>query len=195
MPEKVTHGDTYTHSDESSRTEIGLAKGEGLAYGAALEYLTRVEASDWGEKNAGDYVVAYSIEDAEDLYHMRDGRLEWHQPEKENCHLEIAVRNAADGRFLPCLTVQATLVDADGSTIGSHPMPFLWHPWIYHYGRNWVVPHDGRYTMKIHIDVPTFPRHDRINGDRFREPVDLEFAVNIKTGRKISTDLFMAPGH
>lgn len=186
MAEQVTHGKHYARSDESSVTEIGIAKAEGVAYGAALEYLTKVEASDSGETRAGDYTVAYSIENAEGMYHMEDGRLVWHDPAEENCHLEIAVRNAADGRFVPCLKIQATVSEPSGEVIGSHEMPFLWHPWIYHYGRNWVIPHDGAYTLRVHIDAPTFPRHDLRNGDRFAEAVDVEFAVTIKTGRKIS---------
>ena len=185
MAEK-THGDNYARSEESSVPEIGLAKAEGAAYGAALQYLTMLEASDSGVKDAGDYVVAYSIEEAEGLYHMRDGRLEWHEPREENCHVEIAVRNAADGRFIPCLTVRATLTDANGASIGSHEMPFLWHPWVYHYGRNWVVPHDGKYRLQVQIEAPAFPRHDRKNGDRFSTAVNVEFAVNIKTGRKLT---------
>lgn len=186
MPQNVTHGDTYGKSDESSITEIGLAKVEGAAYGAAVEYLTRMEASDFGETTAGDYIIAYSFEDAEGMYHAHKGKLEWRNPSEENCHMEIVVRNAADGRFIPCLSVKATLSERGGPVIGTHEIPFLWHPWIYHYGRNWTVPHDGDYHLKVHVDAPTFSRHDKRNGDRFREPVDVEFDVKIKTGRKLS---------
>lgn len=187
MAERVTHGEHYAQSDESSLPEIGIAKAEGIAYGAALEYLTKVEASDAGQKNVGDYIVAYAIEDAEGMYHARDGRLEWHDPREENCHLEISVRNAADGRFIPCLNVKATLIEAKtGREIGSHEIPFLWHPWVYHYGRNWVVPSDGTYHLRVHIDEPAFSRHDFRNGDRFREAVDVEFEIQIKRGQKLS---------
>lgn len=184
--ERITHGDTYARSDESSLAEIGVGKAEGLAYGAALQYLSKLEASDAGEKQVGDFLIAYSIEKAEGLYHMRDGTLVWHEPTEENCHVEVAVRNAADGRFLPCLTVRATLTDEAGALIGSYEMPFLWHPWVYHYGRNWVVPHDGKYRLKIHIDPPQFPRHDLKNGKRFAAPVETNFEIEIKTGRKTS---------
>lgn len=188
MADNTTHSDAYEISDESGLLEIGVSKAEGVAYGAALKYLTKMEASDSGEMNAGDYTVPYSLEDAEGLYHIRNGRLEWHKPREENCHVEIVVRNAAmDGSF-PWLVVQATFTDANGTTIGSHEMPFLWHPWVYHHGRNRVVPHNGRYSMKVHIDAPTFPRHDRKNGRQFASPVDVDFEVTIKTGRKLSRD-------
>jgi hypothetical protein len=93
-----------------------------------------MEASDSGVRTVGDYIVGYSIKDAE-VYHLRNGSLEWQEPVDENCHLEIVVRDASDGRFLPGLTMFATLHEANGSQIGSYPIPFLWHPWIYHYGR------------------------------------------------------------
>lgn len=186
MADKHTHGGELNKSDESSRPEIVVGAGEGKAYGAALTYLSKMEASDSGEQSAGDYVVAYAIEDAEGLYHMRNGQLQWVEHQEENCHIEVAVRSAADGRFLPGLKVTATLLSADGKELGTNQLPFLWHPWIYHYGRNWSVPADGTYTLRIHIDVPEFPRHDRVNGKRFQQPVDVQFTVQIKTGRKVS---------
>jgi uncharacterized protein involved in high-affinity Fe2+ transport len=187
MAETITHGDNYARSDESTMAEIGIGKAEGAAYGAALQYLAKMEASDSGEREIGDYVIAYSIEEAEGMYEPTGAQLQWHDPEKENCHMEIAVRNAADGRFVPCLKVQATLTDVNGAKIGTHEIPFLWHPWVYHYGRNWVVPHDGAYRLQVHIDAPTFSRHDKKNGHRFATAVDVEFDVKIKTGRKISS--------
>ena len=181
---KTTHGSQTATSDESSVTELTVGKLEGKAYGAALSYLTTMEASDSGHADVQDYVVAYSFEEAEGLYHMEDGALVWHEPEEENCHIEIAVRSASDGRFVPSLSVTATLRYPDGTEVCNFDLPFLWHPWVYHYNRNCVVPEDGRYYLKVEIAPPTFPRHDRVNGKRFAEPVSVDFEVNIKTGCK-----------
>ena len=183
---ETTEGKNLNKSGESSRTEIVVGKGEGLAFGVALEYLTKMEATDSGETQAGDYIIAYSIEEAEGLYWKENGKLVWHDPVEENCHLEIVVRNASDGRFLPSLTVQATLAEFHGNIIGRYDMPFLWHPWVYHYGRNCKVPQSGNYKLTVRVESPDFPRHDRINGKRFMEPVTVDFEINIKTGRKIS---------
>ena len=69
--------------------------------------------------------------------------------------------------------------------IGTHHQPFVWHPWLYHYGRNWRVPGDGEYILRIRIEAPEFPRHDRVNGRRYATPVDGEFpGVMITTGQK-----------
>jgi hypothetical protein len=102
-------------------------------------------------------------------------RVAWRDPEDENVHLEVSVRDRADGRFVPGLRVTATLTAPGGDTVGPVELPLLWHPMLYHYGRNLTAPADGQYTLPVHIDPPTFMRHDEVNGRRFAEPVDVEF--------------------
>jgi hypothetical protein len=46
---------------------------------------------------------------------------------------------------------------------------------IYHYGRNWVVPSGGAYTLRARVEPPTFMRHDEVNGRRLTEPVELAY--------------------
>ncbi|NIR39994.1 MAG: hypothetical protein GWN07_29510 [Actinobacteria bacterium] len=172
-------------SDEATDAALKLARDQGDAMERALKHMTEEEATDGGEQHAGDYRVGYAVEKAEGLYHMRDGHLRWEEPTDENVHVEVSVRDAADGRFIPGLTVHATLIDPDGQEVGTHTQPFLWHPWLYHYGRNWRVPGDGAYTLRVRVDAPTFHRHDRINGDRYADPVEVEFrGVRIVTGQK-----------
>lgn len=172
-------------SDEATAEQLHLGRTQGDAFERALEHMMKQVAADGSEIVAGDYRVGYAVEEAEGLYFPRDGHLEWVEPETENVHVEVSVRDSADGRFLPGLVVQATLIDRDGREIGSHRQPFLWHPWLYHYGRNWTVPGDGTYTLRVRIEPPDFPRHDRVNGRRFLMPVEVEFdEVSIRTGRK-----------
>lgn len=174
-------------SDEADREQLRLAREQGDALQRAIDEMTESEAHDGGEKRAGDYLIGYAVEEAEGLYRLEDGELRWHEPEEENVHVEVAVRDGADGRFIPGLEVHATLVGSDGREVGTHRQPFLWHPWLYHYGRNWTVPTDGEYALKVRVETPDFPRHDKKNGKRFAEPVEVEFeGVNIKTGRKKS---------
>lgn len=83
---------------------------------------------------------------------------------------------------MPGLQVWLTVLDADGNEIGVHRQKLLWHPWRYHYGRNWKLPGDGKYTFRVYIPAPDFPRHDQKNGKRFAESVWAEFTeVKIKT--------------
>ncbi|MEJ2707382.1 MAG: iron transporter [Anaerolineales bacterium] len=162
-------------SDEAQRDELNMARGQGDQYARALNHMAQEVAYEGGEKPAGDYIVSYAVEEAEGMYHLRNGDLEWEEPEDENTHIEIAVRDGSDNRFIPALDVTLTVIDQNGEEIGQHRQPFLWHPWLYHYGRNWNIPGEGEYTLKIRIEAPPFPRHDRENGLRFVEPVEVEF--------------------
>ena len=172
-------------SDEAEEKTLQMAREQGKALERALKYMTEEEAHDGGEKRAGDFLVGYAVEEAEGMYEMRDGTLEWKEPEEENVHVEVSVRDAGDGRFIPGLSVNATLIDAQGNEVGTYRQPYLWHPWLYHYGRNWTVPGDGEYTLRVRVEAPNFARHDKINGKRFQEDVEVEFArVKIKTGQK-----------
>ena len=171
-------------SDEATAEHLQLAKAQGDALEGALEAMFGMDQHS-RERRAGDYLVACITEEAEGLYHLRNGELEWQEPQDENVHLEVSVRDGADGRLIPGLTIAATLIDDHGKEIGTRLLPFLWHPWLFHYGANWHVPGDGDYTIRLQIAAPTFPRHDKINGKRYAESVAVEFEnVAIKTGQK-----------
>jgi Fe2+ transport protein len=171
-------------TSEADATQLDLARAEGEAYGRSLDHMVGHVAHGGGVREAGEYLVGYAVEEAEGMYEWRDGELAWHGPGDDNVHVEIAVRDASDGRFVPCLTVHVTLVDPDGNEVGTHEQPLLWHPMIYHYGRNWRVPRDGRYTLRARIEPPTFMRHDEVNGVRFTDVVEVEFTdVDIRRGQ------------
>jgi uncharacterized protein involved in high-affinity Fe2+ transport len=169
-------------TDEADAKQLELAREQGESYKRALEHMANVVAHDGGTQEAGEYLIGYAVEEAEGMYMWEDGELHWREPEDENLHVEIAVCDGSDGRFVPCLTVTGTLIDPDGNEVGSHEHPMLWHPMLYHYGRNWKVPADGRYTLKVRVDPPTFMRHDEVNGCRFKEPVETTFE-NVKVER------------
>ncbi len=172
-------------SDEVDDRQLDLAREEGAAYQRSLEYMIEEVANTGKKKRAGDYIVAIAQEAAEGMYHLlRDGELVWKEPDDENCHIEISVCSAADQRFIPALDIEATLVSRDGETIGPFPVPFLWHPGLYHYGANVTVPGDGTYTARVVIEPARFARHDRTNGKRFANRVELEFTdIAITVGR------------
>lgn len=173
-------------SDEANSEQLQIAKEQGDAMQHAVKTMTEREAQGQAQQ-AGDYLIGYAVEEAEGMYHLRDGKLQWQNPQDENVHVEVVVCDGADKRFIPYLTVHATLIDDQGQEVGTHLQPFLWHPWLFHYGRNWRVPSAGEYTLRVRVEVPDFPRHDKTNGDRYTEPVEVEFAgVQIETGQKNS---------
>ena len=172
-------------SGEAKPQELEMAREQGKTYVTALKHMANEVAYSGGEKKVGNYVVAYAVENAEGMYHLQNGELVWKAPQKENCHIEISVRDGADDRFIPGLKVTVTVLDANGKEIGRNQQEFLWHPWLYHYGRNWEVPGNGKYSIKAEIEAPDFMRHDKKNGLRFEDDVQVVFEnVNIKTGKK-----------
>lgn len=171
-------------SDEGDAPGLKLAKKQGEAFMETVRHMVEDIAERGQTKRAGEYVVGCAVEKAEGLYQLRDGRLKWEEPQEENIHIEIIVCDGADNRFIPNLKVSLTVKDADGEEIGTHEQPFLWHPYLYHYGRNWKVPGDGEYDLHVRIETPDFPRHDKENGRRYAEPVEVEFAsVKFETGK------------
>jgi len=172
-------------SDEADARGLALGKKEGEAYGAILKHMLTEVADGGAEKTDGDYLVAIAFEKAEGMYMPRDGKLEWMAPEKENIHIEVAVRDRADGRLIPALDIDVTITDAQGKEIGTHKLPLLWHPYLYHYGRNWTIPGDGTYSLRVRFPAPSFHRHDKKNGNRFAKGADVTFEnIKLKTGRE-----------
>ncbi|WP_458188180.1 iron transporter [Haladaptatus sp. NG-WS-4] len=171
-------------SDEVDESQLELARQAGDAYRQAAEYMITEVAETGAKTEVADYVVGFALEEAEGMYRMKDGRFEWKDPgESENCHLEVLVASSEDGRFLPGVSVRATLEDSEGNTVGPERIPFVWHPGLYHYGRNFALPNDGVYTITVSVEPPEFPRHDETNGDRFTGPVEVTFEdVHVETG-------------
>ncbi|MGH3002648.1 MAG: iron transporter [Gaiellaceae bacterium] len=162
-------------SEESSRDQLELARRQGEALQAALEEMNEESDSGVLTQKAGDYEIGLAVEEAEGMWQWQDGELRWQNPRDENCHVEVCVRDRADGRFIPGLEVAVTLIDPDGAESEPQQQPFLWHPWLYHYGRNWRVAGAGEYRIRIRVEPPRFMRHDHENGRRYLEPVEVEF--------------------
>ncbi|MBO0610327.1 iron transporter [Myceligenerans salitolerans] len=170
-------------SSEATERQLELAAAQGDAYRQALDHMAQDVAKAGGTQQVGDYLIGYAIEDAEGMYHLENGKLQWRNPGSANAHVEVVVCDAADGRFIPGLSVSAALVTPDGQELGPFPQELVWHPMLYHYARNWELPQDGEYTLRVHVDPPAFMRHDEINGRRLAEPADAEFdKVTIERG-------------
>lgn len=173
-------------SDEADRHQIAMAKREAAAYHASLKYMAEEVADAGGLARARDYIVAFAQERAEGMYMPDDdGTLEWMEPDDESCHLEISVSDAGDQRFIPYLKIAATLTPRARKAVGPFEVPFVWHPGLYHYGKNIKVPGDGIYKLDIVIEPPPFMRHDKVNGKRYAKTVEVAFdTITIKTAKE-----------
>lgn len=169
------HRPPMKESDEATAEQLALARTQGQAYLKALNVMVEEIADTGGEQPAGDYVVAYAIEDAEGLYSFQGDELVWQEPDQENKHFEIALRDGSDDRFVYGATVFMTLIDDQGAELARHELPLLWHPWLPHYGGNWYVPHEGTYDLRVEVLPPSTPRHDEKNGKRYPRPVEVVF--------------------
>src|SRR5204863_2887583 len=109
-------------TSEADSKQLELAREQGAAYRGALEQMANEVADDGGMQEAGEYLIGYAVEEAEGMYDWVDGDLVWHDPGDENIHLEVAVCDASDGRFVPAVTVIATLIDPGGSEVGAYEL-------------------------------------------------------------------------
>jgi hypothetical protein len=80
-------------------------------------------AHDGGEQEAGHYHICYALEEAERMYEWTGGELVWRNPGDENVKVEVSVRDASDGRFVPGVRVFATLIDPADRAAPSRPPP------------------------------------------------------------------------
>lgn len=180
-------------SDDSAKTasevvdgrQLAAARDEGEGYERAVDRLAAAAAAAGGPEHAGDYVVRYVQGPAEGAYvPAAEGGLEWVGPQTENCHLGVAVADADDSRFVPHLSVTATLV-ADDEALEPVELPYVWHPGASHYGADLTVPGDGTYDLQVRIDPAGFHRQDRDNGDRYDDPAEVVFEdVSVQCGQR-----------
>ncbi len=163
-----------------------LARLQGDAYSQALGEMMREAVHV--EAEAGDYLVTVACEEAEGLF-LPDGDhlLQWQTPAvDENQHVEVAVRDRDDHRFVPGLHVTARLIDAaTGRHLGQKHLPFLWHSFLWHYGANWHLPEEGDYHIEVSIAAASFARHDELRGRRYEKPVTITLGpLHLCPGRK-----------
>lgn len=176
-PEKQT-------SDEVDQNQLQQARTVGEAYHTSVTYMATEVAHTGDVKQVGEYYVGIAQEEAEGLWELQgENEFEWVEPDDENCHVEVVVTDAEDKRFVPHLDVEVTLSN-DETEVGPFDVDFLWHPGLFHYGKNVEIPEGGTYDVHVEIEPPTFHRHDHQNGDRYGETVEVTFDdVDIEAGQ------------
>lgn len=174
-------------SNEATAKQLAVARAEGDAYRHAMQAMADEEGALTAQ--AGDLEIAFVNEEAEGMYELDGDRLVWREAAPDaNVHLEVAVADAGDGRFVPGLSVRLEL-SRDGRQVLATELPFLWHPFLYHYGTNGRVPDEGPYDVTVRVAPAGFMRHDPVNGRRYAEPVDVRFdGVRLANGRKPSPE-------
>jgi hypothetical protein len=173
---------------------MNTARTGGEAYRAAVQAMA--DRSGVQTRESDDFLIGVIVEPAEGMYEPSPGGhgLEWHEPEDANAHLEVAVADRHDGRFVPGLDVQVEVRASKAVVVVDEELPFLWHPFLYHYGANVMVPEAGDYTVTVRIGQPDFHRHDPVNGRRYLDPVEVTFdRIHFEPGVKPRQDGGQAP--
>lgn len=165
-----------------------LSINAGKAFHNTLEEMYK-QANDGRDTVTGDYIVAFAVEYAEGYWHYENDKFRYMQENdmsgKTNAHIEVAVLDAKTGRFLDNLNVMATLKTEDGKSMGTKNEPFMWHPWLYHYGENWRIPKSAKYTIVADIKPPAYRHYGKTLGNQFNKSISVAFNnVHIKSGQK-----------
>jgi uncharacterized protein involved in high-affinity Fe2+ transport len=145
------------------------------------------EADVFMTKEVDGYIISIALKDADGMYWPdSDTTLTWLKPsEAMNKHLEIAVQDAADGRFVPGLRLRASVTSTGGDIMYEDDLPFLWHPFLWHYGSNFHLDGAGKYNFEVTIMQPQFGRHDQTEGRRYQHDTIVNFdKVQLRPGRQ-----------
>ena len=155
---------------------VALARKEGAAVGSSVDRAVRKPRSVGYQRRSGDYNVAVIVSHASSFWDMQDGELVYSTPDSGTAtyHIDVSIRDVATGRLIPGLNVRATLVNSRKREAGTFVLPFMWHPWMNHYGMNVVVPASGRYTIRVRADAPAFRRYGTGALKKFNRSVDVD---------------------
>ena len=156
---------------------VELAVNEGDALDQPLVDMLRNPDASGSQVRSGDYRVAVIVQHARGDWEERNGKLAFVSPDSDIgpiAHMDVTVRDAATGRLVPDLNVHATILDSRRRAIDTYSMPFMWHPWMSHYGLNVPVPGDGRYTVRVRAEAPAFRRYGSSALRKFNKAIDAE---------------------
>ncbi len=122
-------------------------------------------------KRVDDYILIAYVENSEGSYIKEsDGKLDWNDPEKYGLqHFGIIIQDRDDKRFVPYLDVIIRVYDKGGDLITEAKAPFIWHPFVYHYGFDTPIENDGEYYIEVTVKSPKFDRAHRSLGKKYTE--------------------------
>lgn len=116
-------------------------------------------SEEGGEKESGDWRVAYIVEPAEMWWEVRKGQQVMRDiAVGETNHIEILPFDAKTGKLVLNAPIQVSIIDGKGKVVDRQSLAFLSGAFD-HYTNNFSVPSKGRYTMQVIIGAPTTALH------------------------------------
>lgn len=141
---------------------------ESVPAGVAEQYSVLAEevAERGGQAETGEWTVSYIVEAAEPWHEAHDGETHFREPTaQETHHIEIIPTETATGRIVPDVPITLQVLDAEGKVVDEKQLQFL-HSTFFHYANNFRIPEEGRYSLRVTLEPPTFFRH----GEAGEEP-------------------------
>ena len=134
-----------------------------------------------GHRIAGEYLIAYMVEKRRETQSLKEGESVMEQSQNENAFIGIAIHSASDLHFIENLIVTVTVIDEKELIIGKQRHFVHKSPKLHYYGKNWALPGDGLYTIRVQIDS------SNLKDGKNQEDVEVEFTnVMIYTGQDIN---------
>ncbi len=154
---------------EKRQEELAKKLGDSLvnALNAAIE--DRVHTS----KRTGDYIVTVAVELADGKYERQsNGELDWETPEQYGTmHVSVFIQDRDFKQFVPYLEVSTRTYDKTGKVVNESVAPFIWNPYVYHYGYDTMFLEDGEYYIEVTIKSPKFDAEHFGHGKRYTDDV------------------------
>ena len=138
-----------------------------------------------GEHYEGPYLIAYIVERARWFQYLENDQEVNEEPKNENAFIGIAVHDVSDFHFVKDLKMSVTVTDEKGDLIGKQQHFYHPRPGLHNYGRNWILPGDGHYTIRVEIDPPD-PKNGEVPLEKRSRVVVYFQNVMIHTGHQIS---------
>jgi hypothetical protein len=166
--ERLARGDSH------QATELARAEGEAIA--GPLSEMLRGAGARGSRARSADYDVAVVVERARDYWGVRAGKLSYVSADSSSAmnHIGVSVRDVATGRLIPELSVRVTVLNSRRKEIGTYEMPFMWDPWLNHYGLNVPALGEGRYTIRVRAEAPAFRRYGSGALKKFNRAVSVD---------------------
>ena len=137
-----------------------------------------------GHRVVGDYLIAYMVEKPRSLQFLRGGKLMEEKLQKENAYIGVAVHSTSDYHFIDNLSVTVTVIDEMGNLIGKQQHLYHQRPELHHYGKNWILPGDGLFTLRVIIEDQDLKMEGSMKHISSSGLVEVEFnGVKIETGK------------
>lgn len=151
-----------------------------------LSYSFQKEAYQ-GHKIEGDFLIDLILEKARLFQYLSNGMEITEKPYGKNAYIGIAVHHATDLHFIQGLSVMVTVIDANGYDVGKQRHFYHPRPGLHHYGSNWKLPGEGRYTLRVQIETPAPKWGEYLENAIFPKRVEVDFpSVMIRIGQQTS---------